>query len=1258
MRNSKSPSIHSIYQNALPFYHDRADLINVDVREAAFAREFLNGLLNGNFTSQIDTDSLSTEKLRHIFFESKNYEKTAGPKTFGVGYPLLIDSFEGNLFVAPLFVWQLSLEPAQTKVDSWIVKFSPENRLFPNHQLVNYLKRKFDLDWQEKLIEVTSAKQLNENSLKQICEELVERLQLDEATNEGSIVSTPGIDKIGGLTEKGCLHWSAVLGLYPPQNEFSTDFENKPEDVFISEKIEQETPKMVFPFIPSDPEQVTAIELVERNTMAVVEGVDALGKTQTVFNVLLNALANGEKCLVVSERSQALKKTQALLAKTGVNQFHFLLDDALNDKLPILELLKVMADGTELQGVFNEKEYEKKKNDFIEISTKLDGAYGAVKKKIFGKSNWTDVVGLYLESQHIEGKELLAGDLQVSDFAFEQSEHDRLIEVIERCKPSFAQVGTLSHPLTALHHRFFGGVEANEELEKVQSLLVQYLEKGKEIQRRYLNGVDAYAAKLKKYYSEESRKLEKEAVSISNKIGAYSNQLGDNFQKAGGGGLNLGLLFSSKKKKVAKAQKELAKDFAKLTEMHEENRFFEFERAPDNNGKHVAKLIENINRYLDGLSRWKERVGTLVQEEANRLNSKTAHPALDVKEQITELEYSLELFIEELNESGLFQNLFENKTLTVPQRQKYLESILEKLESTQLNLRDFPVFHQWQTNWVALNPLEKKVVQTLIKVKPNDWNAAFQSWYFYNLLSLVESPELPLNEELVYEYNEKWHSFKPLIIKRIQYYWKSEQQSSLKSFKRKNKKAFRRLFGKTGADEFNRLTLRQFFSDSFETVSNFLPLLFVTPHVALNVIPENFVYDLIVFEESNRFSVEMATALAGRGKRVAIFGSDDNNGNETSLLQYALESNIPSAKITNAYEAPSIKSLVVEGANPLFHFAQEYSVEALEGRFHEMESTNDTEAQYIIRLLNQIKQTPQRVYPTVGIVTFTVEQRDLISSYLLKLKQQNSAGSEKIKQLERNGLGVYSSEEAYGQQFDILILSCTYGAVNLKGELTKKLMFLNTPEGQSHLHLFINKPVQKLFIVHSFSEEMLESFLAKKYDEGTWLLSNFIQLAEATTNGNQFLKEESLQALGKKEQRSRDVSPFSIQVKKMLAPYFDENRFALSGQQGDVLIPLTIDPEKESQKFKLALFNDVFLADTENTSGIWEHHRMEGLKAIGLKYIPVSSLAWFRNSDLEARKLASQIIKLDNLHAVKKKPDEGIVGSKFDTEDEKISDDI
>ena len=304
-----------------------------------------------------------------------------------------------------------------------------------------------------------------------------------------------------------------------------------------------------------------------------------------------------------------------------------------------------------------------------------------------------------------------------------------------------------------------------------------------------------------------------------------------------------------------------------------------------------------------------------------------------------------------------------------------------------------------------------------------------------------------------------------------------------------------------------------------------------------------------------------------------------------------------------------------------------------------MEGTNDVEAQHIIRLLNQIKQTPQRVYPSVGIVTLTVEQRDLISNYLLKLKQQSAFGSEKIQQLERNGMVVLYIDELFGEQFDIIILSCTLGMVNLKGTMTKKLIFLNTPEGVSHIHLLINKPVQTMFIVHSLPDEHVEKFLGKKWEEGTWLLAQLIKLAEATRAGNEIQRTSALEALGKLSTAPPAKPVFAQEMANALRPYLEPKRLSRQVQMEDVHLPLSIRPVHPEAP-PVVVHPDGFFADTPFTSHLWEHRQREKIQGAGMHYLPVWSVNWMKNPLQEARSLASKIIKHDALFKPEQLPEE------------------
>lgn len=1249
MRNSQSPSIYSIYHNALPFYLDRADISSVDEDSLKFAQQFIHDLLQNNLSVQLNASSLSADKLRHLYFESRNYEKTYGAKTFGFGYPLLIDTYNGDLLVAPLFNWLITIEPAQTRVDSWVLKFSEHHHILPNYRIVTYLNEKYGLDFRQRMEEMAFGRKMSKTTLTNFSRELATRLQFEEIGSENELFSSPGIDAIGNFTEKGSIHWSGVLSLYPPQNSYTHSAELKPEEIFRASEALPVQDNFVFPYLPADPEQTSALETIFRNKTAVVQGEDALGKTQTIVNLLINALANGQKCLVVSERAPALKYTQNMLAKTGLNQFHFLLDDALNDKMPMLELLRAASQGTNRSVDHSEEAFQLNKNKYLREKAKADAAYKTVRQPVFGDYNWTETAGLFLASNRIEGKELLASQLNSQDFEYSFSEYEHLKQGILNCQPLFLKIKTLSHPLSNLHPAIFEEMNAAEGLQFIRKQLAVFLEKTAQLQHRYISKTDAYAARLKEHFEQHFEELNRLSTALEEKLLGYSDAYGNDFRQAGSGSFKLPAIFSSRKKQVKKAQEEFAQNFRALVKAYTARQYFDFEFEPSRDGMNIPKASVNVQKFSDALLQWKNRLDGIVQEEVMRLNSKTAHPSLDIKEQITELEYSLDVLLEELNEAKLYHKSLENKTLTLPQRQKYLENIIEQLETTYLNLRDFEMFYQWQSSWLSLGNLGQKVVRALVKVKPRDWMAAFESWYFSHLLSKYHSPDIPADELLVENCFKAWHALKPLMLNHIKKLWQEKQITETKNLKRQNKSSYQLIFEKSGHKQSLHLPMYQVMEAAFDTISVYLPVLFVTPHVALNVLPfKKEYFDFVIFEEANKFSVESATAIAPLGKQLVLFGSNDSYGNETSLIQYALENEVSSVEITNRYHAPSQNPAEADITEDFYSNSIEYQIENVEGRFHELEGTNDVEAQHIIRLLNQIKQTDQRIYPSVCIVTLTVEQRDLISTYLLKLKQQNSLASEKILQLERNGMGVFYIDELFGQQFDIVILSCTFGMVNLKGVMTKKMIFLNTPEGTSHIKMLTNKPLQTFYIVHSLPDEYLLKFQGKKWEEGTWLLSQLIQLAEARKAGNTSQVKSAMEALGMRMRAKPGKSFFAQEVKNALRPYIDEQRLTRSAHLEDIHLPLSVKPIFEGES-PVVIHPDGFFADTKFTSCLWEQQQRDKIKMAGMQYQLIWSANWIKNPVQEARWLASRIIKHDSAF----KPVQTI---KNNSEEEKLKD--
>lgn len=1242
MRNNQSPSIYSIYHNSLPFYLDRADICTVDEETPGFTTVFLEEMLSGKLSRQVNSIGLSAEKLRHLYFEARNYEKIFGPKSFGFGFPLVIDTFNSDLVVSPVFVWQLQLEPAQTKVDAWILKSNESHNILPNYRLFDHLKEKYGLELVERAEEMAFSKNIDLTALAVFCNEIAERLSLEKIGQPEDILPAPGIDEIGSYTQAGALCWSGILGLYPPQHHrWKADYA-RPENVLVPLEM-GEGSEFVFAYQPDDPEQTAALETIAKQKITVVEGEDALGKTQTLVNLLINALSEGKKCLVVSERAQTLKFTQQLLSNAGFFQLHYLLDDAISDKMPLLELLRTSAAGGNKEVLHKQETFNSKKTKYLHAKAALQQTFTAVKRKIFGENDWTETVGLFMASNRVEGKERLASHLNAVDFSFLPNEHEQIVAGILRSEPLFDAIQTLTHPLSNLHDQIFVNSEMKKSQQFVETNLRLFIAKTNELQSEYISKTDDYAARLKEHFRDYFSNLDQMAKSLLEKIQNHTALIGNSFASAGSSSFEWPLFFSSKKKKTKAAQDDVGKKYMSFLKAYETNPYFEVAFQPSRNGENISKTTQNLQHFRTVLGQWYANVDNLVQDEVSRLNSKTAHPSLDVKEHITTLEYSLDQLIDELNESGLYQKRLENKTLTIPQRQKYLETIKEQLETTQLNMRDFQPFHAWQANWLALGTLGQKVMRALVKVKPGDWVAAFESWYFNSLLAKVQSPALPTNSKTIEQFNEAWSELRPLISNQINHSWQDKQSTESKSLKKKDKQAWQLIFEKSGQKLVEKMPLSKVFEKNFDAVTAYFPILFVTPHVALNELPETKGYfDYLVFDEANKFSVETATAIAPLAKKIVIMGSNDSYGNETSLLQYALENGVPNALISNRYEPPSPIGDIVKEELDLPPQRVSYVVDNVEGRFHELEGTNDTEAQTIIRLLNQIKQTPQRVYPSVGIVTFTVEQRDLIANYLLKLKQQSALGSEKIQQLERNGMGVFHIDELFGQHFDILVVSCTFGLVNIKGELTKKLVFLNTPTGIGHLRMLVNKPVQTYYIVHSLPDEQLQQLEAKKWEEGTWMLAHFIRLAEANKNANKPQMMISMEAIGKKMANGDHTSTFANEILLALAPYLDTKRISTKSSTSTVRLPLVVSPVSENGQ-PIVLHPDGFFAETAFTSPLWEQSQRDSIQKSGIHYLPFWSVDWLKNPNVEARLLASKIINLDASNTGKSTKEDEIV---------------
>lgn len=1230
----------TIYRMALPDAFNRLDLCQLSRDEEIFAENFLNDLLRQQEVErELEPPYATDTQLQHIFFEARNRERIGGAKTIGLGFPLLALTKEGEQLLAPLFIWQMRLEPMANKFGLWLIRHAKEQKITVNAELVQLLKDRFGLNVADEWEKLAAHKQLTKKKLQDIAHQLNATIGADGLQEDWKMEAALDLEQVSTGSIDAGVHWTGILSLYPPAlptavlNTYRLEETLAPQ---LMEKVGHE-----FGLFPLDPYQASAWEAIRQQRVTVVEGVSGTGKTQLLSYIVSNALSNGQKCLVISNKVPALRQIQSLLEQKGLQRLQLLLQDPVNDRPLLLEVLKTLAQAKAEPLVFNKDNFQLVLQRCQREKAKLDKQYQTVREQIFGDLTWTQTVGEFLHNNRKEGKELLSSQLNPQDFKFTFAEYNSLLTVVANSRPLHEKLLTLKHPLNNLFSSIFTGKEKAESYSFVQERLDDFLEKAAQLHHRYIIKVNAYTEKLIEHYEQYYRHLMQLVVQLEDKMADAKNQFGEDLESST---LALRGVFSKRHKEVLETREAIISTYQHLERTFANQPYFDFQFQAAGDGKNIPKVQQNIADFKTALQTWGSSITKQVQEEIKRLSRKTVHYNLDYREQIKDLEYSLEILVGEINEAQLYSEPLENKMLTIPKRQKYLESIIEQLENTQFYLRDHDLYYDWRRHWLLLNDAEQKIVQALAKVKPKDWEAAFKSWYLNNCLAKAYDPSLVQQEGMIQDFAMSCQVLSSLLVRQIQGLWEVKKEEALRDLRLKNREAYQQLFGKRNQELAEHHTLADAFQSATPAITGVLPVLLMTPEVANAVFAQAAPhFDWILVDEAHQLPANLLPRPASVGKRIVLFGDSSLlvSQQQPSALEVARQFKLPihpvkylhqsSEKAINRIRAVlcgvSDQHNVAPASSGLWETA--FQLEEVEGRFNEKEQTNEVEAEQVVRLLNDIRKTPQRTFPTVGIVCFTTEQRDLMAAYLLKVKSSPGEGRDLVQQLERNGLGIFRVDELYGQHFDVLIVCSTYGTIDLQGSIAPQLASLETENGNAWIRLLISRAGQKIFFLNSIPAATLEEAQQNVQQNGLFLVANLFAFAEAIEHDNQekaIVVLQRLQTALAPAAASQDNQLFMEEVAHSLQPYFDSSRIQQNVQVEYYCLPLVIKPAQANLP-ATSLHTDGFLADTPSTNYEWEYSNQEHLTTLGYIYQPLWSANWWKNPAQEARKLASVVIK-------------------------------
>lgn len=1206
--------------------NEATDLLEVFKFDRSKAESFIQLLTQGEGLS-LDATQDNRAQLFRYYFNNANQLKSEGKTNLSVGYPFYFERTQRALLNIPILFFPVEIIAEISENESFRIQSAAPIYIL-NYHLFEYLSARYQIDC-TLIYNMAAAKAPVSEIIDEIGITLQKHLKINFNNAPNKIFPLPTLDSLNGETEQINVFYNAVMGNFTlPYQGF-----HRFEDKLVTPTAKESPISFLQGFLPTDVSQRNALLKASASGLQVITANAGTGKTTTAINLVTQAMSQGKRTLVVSNRLKTLLKIQGELAKWQLEKYAFIIKDMESDLPILLNICRSIGQNLELRDKknFNSKAFELATSQLKQQYNKLHQAYVTLQKDMGVANDWHTLVGKWLAANSIESREVLNVQLDAKTFDFNKEEYKSLRLDVQSAAVLFTKINTLDHELSNLHPTIFVEKEKEESAAYLQEKINHFIQRLDTLHREHLFVLERFRQQQRAMYQVRYDNLTALVDKIASQTEAGNKLYGSDFQTTGVWSNIIGV-FSPKQREISKLQTELKANYNALIKIHLAENSFRFD-FPSLTPSKPAKMAKIVKDFSNRLISWNNNVDMQVEKEVTLLDA--ISPNAD--DSIKTLDTAFDTLVEHLNEARIYSEPIERKITTITENRKLAQHLREKLERTLKHFDDFDQFYDWQHFWLNCEPKSHKVIEGLIRSKALNWVAALDSWYFHWVLQNNYQSTMPQQKDtstMIDTHSKEVQMLLPAQIDFVSHYRRLDGI-------RLNRK--KRLFEKDNLKLYD--TLVELFDNEHTTLLDFFPVLLATPSVASSVLQAaNF--DLIIFDDAQAYSAESCNNLFAKATQIVVLGDDFNIHNKPESLLYqslvskslhaqnhlsiihTTQSDEMNAFLDALFPSESMRLPKIH-ATDFFHRIEVY------GRYEEEKGINTQEAEQVVVQLNQIQKLANSRYPSVGIITSTYEQRDLISNLLLKIKQKRLVGYDKIQQLERNNFGVYHWSEAVGLHFDIVFVSFTYGIKDSKGKLSNEIQFLNDDNGLESLYVMLTRANQALYWFNSIPSDYLDEFANAPFAKGTYVLSKLFQYFETNTSTKDYkATNEILHDIANATGTTRQTQSNALleEISEQLKITLGEDRIVYAPTIGSLTVPLMILPQAEDKPTIILRLDGTFTLPY-TPDPMWENQFVATLESQNYIIIESWSVNWWRNPTTETQRLVNAIHQLDNANS-------------------------
>tara|TARA_R110002012_G_scaffold38171_1_gene106601 strand:- start:3406 stop:7788 length:4383 start_codon:yes stop_codon:yes gene_type:complete len=1238
-----------------------------------------------------------TKSFENLINQTDAIESEKGINTFGFGFPLLVrrDQSDNKLTVAPILIWSLRIRRTK-EFNTWEILRNEEDPIYINEVLINHLQNDSKIEIDQISSEHLDDGLIDRNELLDICVNIIESINsstpndlretFEKKLNEVKPISDKKYyEKLPLTSNNSFIDFSGLFSIFEVQkqniiNDYSNLLDLKGAEIDL-EDMDEHTFQPISS-IETDPSQQGILHSLNSSRNILIQGPPGTGKSQSLTAILVNALENHKKTIVVCEKRTALEVLYNALNEKGLNYQTILIKDIVKDRRNAVDSVRDRVDNS----AYRRYRYTHSKETLDNIIEKSKSLIDTINKrhqklgeKLIGNKNWTNVVGSLLAELKDNSEEYNL-DFGKDKFTYDSVELNTLLELIRRgqilyndYKP-YRELSFLNSSKLVGENPFIIEHKINEDfnsyktkLDLVNQQILKYEQEFYKIRKEQLNQQEV-----------EIKSITDSLLKVFSKH--HKNDVFFNQEKTRSFLYKASSIFSKSKKDTLNDQLLVNTLYAGLT--NKISNCKDFPAIPT--ATTISDKEFNTKTYLQEIAATKNNFQGIIEKEYSNLNLLQSADKKFETEALKSIKSTLNNLRISINEDR-----WVNQAIKSDNHSSLISSIENIIISKNTffnNENDvYSLEFKWFQYYNSLSQVEKQIIDQL-EDKEN-WRKTFLIYYLNSLLVNSANIDLPTNDHDHIELGQSLSELEKEQIKYIREYWFSKQIDSTRSFDVNNPNiAVENLYNKRASKNHKRLSLREIVKLDIDLFTTFFPIILTTPDVASNLFKgQNKYFDIVMFDEASQLKLEDNLPALLKGKQIVIAGdehqmppsnyfskifdgtiededefedeierikSDASNSllDCESLLDFASELGFDKRHLDFHYR--SRHPYLIDYSNfafynqrlkPLPNDFDYIPIKYINVNGTYSDNSNDTEAETVLSIIeNNISRLPNGEYPSVGVATFNINQRNLILGKINERRKFDGFRefNDKIVELEENGFFVKNLENIQGDERDVIILSTTYG-INKEGKFAQRFGSINHQKGYKLLNVIVTRAKYKVYVCSSIPQEVFLNYKEHLIVEGSnnrrGAFYAYLAYAKAVSEQDNDSRLAVLNALSENSSKKNTIdnfnneleSPFEEEVYEALREHFEESQIIPQLQFAGFRIDLAYDTKKPGIP-KIAIECDGAEYHSSQEAYLHDRHRQKILERHGFVFHRIWSTNWWRNPKKEAQKLVEFIKSIEN----------------------------